>query len=140
MNLTKAIFVIGLSLAGFTALGHIPAGAGPTDVPKPVLDNCFFINDVRDYQTIKDDALIIEARRGQFFKLELSGGCFGIDSALEIGLKGRSGFNRVCGAFDAEVVYRDIGSRHGLARCAITDITAITQDEAKALTSKPKSN
>ncbi|UDF04962.1 DUF6491 family protein [Asticcacaulis sp. AND118] len=133
--------VAALAAAGFTALSLLPAQAQSShdherkaepEVQTPAqkeMRKCFRSDDIDRFNPVDSRTMIIETYNRQHYKLELSGACMGIEDAFRIGVKTRAGSINICGGFDAEILYSDSGSGR-LAKCNITQVTPITQEEA----------
>lgn len=134
----------GFGVAVLAGLGLSLAACAPTtgtQVPetdvKAAADQCFYVDDVRSYFTPNDDVMVVETFRKQNYALTVAPACMGLDNAGRIGLKSRGGLSRVCGPFDAEVLYAEFGDNR-LKRCHITDVRYVTQAESDAITGADK--
>jgi hypothetical protein len=74
-------------------------------------DRCFDPRFLRGFQTTRDDKLIITSDNNQAYELTLGGACFGIDSTYMIGIRSRFAMSEICGPFDADILYSDLGPR-----------------------------
>ncbi|MDC7675647.1 DUF6491 family protein [Asticcacaulis machinosus] len=130
---------LGLVLAGCAAnpetVAQAPDPSGPGSAGKAA--QCFYVDDVRSYFTPNDDVMVVETYRKQNYALTIAPACIGLDNAGRIGLRSRGGLSRVCGPFDAEVLYAEFGDNR-LRRCNITDVRAVTQAESDVLTGADK--
>jgi Family of unknown function (DUF6491) len=125
---------LGLVVAGCAANPETVAQASD---PSGKDAQCFYVDDVRSYFTPNDDVMVVETHRKQNYALTIAPACMGLDNAGRIGLRSRSGMTRVCGPFDAEVLYTEFGDNR-LKRCNITDVRAVTQAESDVLTGADK--
>lgn len=89
---------------------------------------CFDPAWVRNFQTDSDHKVIIVSERNQAYELTLGGVCIGLDTSFRLGFRQRRGASQVCGPFDADVVWDDMGE---LKSCPITAMRHLTGDEAK---------
>ncbi|GGZ42937.1 DUF6491 family protein [Asticcacaulis endophyticus] len=133
-----------IAAAMVSGLGLVVAGcaANPETVaqapdPSGKDAQCFYVDDVRSYFTPNDDVMVVETHRKQNYALTIAPACMGLDNAGRIGLRSRGGLSRVCGPFDAEVLYAEFGDNR-LKRCNITDVRAVTQAESDVLTGADK--
>jgi len=130
--------VLGLGLAGLLALSLLPAqaqtqpGQGDETPSRKEMRKCFRPDDVDRFNPIDADTMVVETTGRQHYKLTLAGGCFGIDSALRIGIRTRGAMSQVCGSFDGEILYNELGSGQ-LSKCSILEVTPIDKAEADRL-------
>lgn len=106
------------------------AGVSAAQTPAPEARNaskCFRTDDIRGFDNSDRQKLVVETYSGDFYELQLAPGCMDIDHAFKLGFRGRHGTDRVCGSFDAEVIYRELSG--GLSRCAITQVRPFTPEE-----------
>ena len=108
------------------------ASAGTSDRYK-----CFDPNMVRGFQSVDDHTMIITSDWNQAYELKLGPACIGLDTSFMIGIRSRFSAGDVCGPFDAEILYNDMGSRP-TQTCAITGIRHLTGDEAEKYVGKAK--
>ncbi len=88
---------------------------------------CFDPKFTNGFQTIDDRKVIITSDRDEPYELKVIGPCMGLDSTFALGLRTKHGAIEVCGPFDAEIVYRDMGD---LRTCQIASVRHLTGDEA----------
>jgi len=118
-----ALLALGL---GFSQAQSAPEPEKPREIPQ-----CFRTSDIRGFDNDDRRKLIVETYNGNFYELELMGGCMDIDYALKLGFRGRNGSDRVCGGFDAEIFYREQGGGR-LNRCQVTNVRPFTHEENEA--------
>jgi hypothetical protein len=140
----KSTCVIALLAAGLGA--WVVGSAALASAGRPATDNkpardpraCFDSAQVRSFQTEKDDKMIIISNWNEAYELTLSPACIGLDSSFRIGIKSRgSGINDICGPFDGEIVYSDMGDRP-LKTCPIQAVRHLTSAEAAVYGIKPR--
>ncbi len=68
----------------------------------------------------------------------MSGPCIGVDTSFTIGIRSRFGAMDICGPFDADIVYQEMGHER-VAQCTITEVKHLTGDDAAPYIGKPKS-
>lgn len=88
---------------------------------------CFDPQFTNGFQTVDDHKVIITSDRDEPYEITVIGPCMGLDSSFALGVRTRHGATEVCGAFDAEIVYRDMGE---LRTCQIASVRHLTGDEA----------
>jgi hypothetical protein len=124
-----------LGLLALTSVLTGCAAAPPADQAglEPVKDGavtgrpsrpCFYANAIERYYPTDDTHLEIKDYSGRTFEVALSGACFSFESTMQIGFRTRGG-QRVCGAYDAEIVYHDQTSGR-LRTCQIVSVTEIS--------------
>ncbi|ESQ80529.1 DUF6491 family protein [Asticcacaulis sp. YBE204] len=120
-----------VAAAGLTALTLVPVQSqARAETPaQKEMKKCFRSDDIDRFNPVDSRTMIIETYAHQHYKLTLSGACMGIEEALRIGVKTRNGLSNVCGGLDAEILYNEMGSGR-VTRCAVTEVTPITQEEA----------
>jgi len=90
-------------------------------------DKCFDPKFTDGFQTVNDHKVVITSDRDEPYELTVMGPCMGLDSTFALGLRTKHGAFDVCGPFDAEIVYRDMGE---LRTCQIASVRHLTGDEA----------
>ncbi len=108
-----------------TQAGSARPGSGVS--PGSDRDACFDPTFVRGFQTVNDHKVIITSDRNQAYEVELAGVCIGLDTSFQLGIRSRHGSMDVCGPFDADVVWEDMGR---LQSCPISSVRHLTGDEA----------
>ncbi len=137
-----ALFAAGLGVIAVTGVALAMSAGRPAPDNKPVRDPraCFDSSQVRSFQTEKDDKIIIISNWNEAYELTMTPACIGLDSSFRIGIKSRgAGLNDICGPFDGEIVYSDMGDRP-LKTCPIQAVRHLTPEEAVAYGIKPKSD
>jgi hypothetical protein len=137
-----ALFAAGLGVIAVTGVALAMSAGRPAPDNKPARDPraCFDSSQVRSFQTEKDDKIIIISNWNEAYELTMTPACIGLDSSFRIGIKSRgSGMNDICGPFDGEIVYSDMGDRP-LKTCPIQAVRHLTPEEAVAYGVKPKAN
>ncbi|MFT3997692.1 MAG: DUF6491 family protein [Asticcacaulis sp.] len=132
-----------IGAAGLAGLSLLPAQArSAAEDSKPAAksnpNRCFRSDDIDRFNPVDTRTMVIETYAHQHYKLTLAGGCMGIEDALRIGVKTRGGTSYICGSFDADILYNELGSG-GLGKCAVIEVTPIDKAEADRLEGiKPK--
>ena len=137
-----ALFAAGLGIIAVTGAALAMSAGRPAPDNKPARDPraCFESSQVRSFQTEKDDKIIIIYNWNEAYELTMMPACIGLDSSFRIGIKSRgSGMNDICGPFDGEIVYSDMGDRP-LKTCPIQAVRHLTPEEAVAYGIKPKAD
>ncbi|HTM83145.1 DUF6491 family protein [Asticcacaulis sp.] len=137
-----ALFAAGLGVIAVTGVALAMSAGRPAPDNKPARDPraCFDSSQVRSFQTEKDDKIIIISNWNEAYELTMMPACIGLDSSFHIGIKSRgSGLNDICGPFDGEIVYSDMGDRP-LKTCPIQAVRHLTPEEAVAYGVKPKAD
>jgi len=103
----------------------------PPSSPAPNMDRnrCFDPSDIRNFESVDEHKMIIVSNRNEAYELSLTGPCMGIDTSFAIGIRSRFGTMDICGPFDGEILYREMGEEH-LAQCSITEVKHLTGDAA----------
>ncbi len=125
------LVIVGLGLGG---IGAATAMSGkPNGSHAPVSGDryrCFDSTFLRGFQTVSDNKLIVMSDQDQAYELTLGGVCIGVDTSFMIGIRPRMGSTEICGPFDADIVYNDMGSLRGHQECPITDVRHLPPEEA----------
>jgi hypothetical protein len=127
----SALGLIALVTGSVSARPDAQTDAKPATAPKPESgksDHCFDANSVKGFNPVDSNHIEITDFRGRTFLLELTGACFGLEDALRLGLRAR-GSQRVCGPFDADVIYKDTTSDK-VRTCQIVSITEASKPAA----------
>ncbi len=136
--LLASLLIASLGAGGLASgIGIATAMTGkPGDNVRPAhdRDQCFDPNFIRGFQTPGHDRLIIISDRNEAYELELGGVCIGLDTSFAIGVRSRYGMSEVCGPFDADIIFRDMGEPR---RCPVTSVRHLTGDEAAQYVDKP---
>jgi len=88
---------------------------------------CFDPQFTDGFQTVDDHRVVVTSDQDEPYELTVMGPCIGLDSTFALGLRTRHGAVDICGPFDAEIVYRDMGR---LQTCQIMSVRHLTGDEA----------
>lgn len=89
-------------------------------------ETCFQSMQIRGFQALTDEFVLLENIRDEFFLLSMFPGCPGLQGDLGIALV--SDLNRVCSNSNAQVRYR--GSDGGLTTCPIMKIESVESRQA----------
>lgn len=134
----SAVLALGAlgALTSQVSAGPESAQADNTGTAKPKAksnrnESCFYADNIERFYTEDDDSMMVTDYRGRSFRLDLTGACFGIDTALKLAIRTK-GSRQVCGPFDADVVYSDDTSGGRLRSCMIRNVTALSKEEADA--------
>lgn len=126
------------SLAAIVAIGALAATShAMTGRPSSSTQNlangdrhaCFDPDNVRNFQTLNDNTMIVTTDWNEAYELKLGGVCIGLDTSFMVGIHSRSGMD-VCGPFDADIVYNDMGGLRHAQECPIVEVRHLTGDEA----------
>lgn len=129
---------LGALVVGTAALAMSAGRPAPDNKPARDPRACFSSSQVRNFQTEKDDKIIIIADSDDAYELTMTPACIGLDASFRIGIKSRgTGLNDICGPFDGEIVYSDMGDRP-LKSCPIQAVRHLTPEEAAAYGVKPR--
>ena len=136
--LLASLLIAALGAGGLAgSIGIATAMTGkPSDNVRPTGDRnqCFDPTFLRGFQTPGHNKLIIISDRNEAYELELGGICFGLDTSFAIGVRSRYGSSEVCGPFDADILYSDMGEPR---QCPVTSVRHLTGDEAAQYVQKP---
>ena len=137
-----ALFAAGLGTFAVGGLALAMSAGRPSPENKAARDPraCFDSSQIRSFQTEKDDKMIIISNWNEAYELTMAPACIGLDSSFRIGIKSRgAGLNDICGPFDGEIIYCDMGDRP-LKSCPIQSVRHLTPTEAVAYGIKPKTD
>ncbi len=128
--------------AGTTALVACtttnPGGDGNASAdPSSHRFKCFDPAMVRNFESVDDHTMVITTNWNDAFKLTLGPACIDLDTSAMVGIKSRTGFGDVCGPFDADIIYSDLG-RERPQTCSITAVEHLTGDAAAPYVGKAK--
>ncbi|MDI7774292.1 DUF6491 family protein [Asticcacaulis sp. EMRT-3] len=113
-----------------SAMSAKPDGQG---VPPPASHDrfaCFDPSFTEGFQTINDHKMIVTTPRNQAYELTLGGVCIGLDTSFTVGIRSRNGMSQVCGPFDADILYNDMGGLRHMQSCPITSVRHLSAEEA----------
>ncbi len=125
------LIIAGIGIGGITAASAMsgkPGGSHPSVTGDR--DRCFDTTFISSFQTLSDNKVIIVSDRDQAYQLTLGGVCIGLDTSFMIGIRSRMGNDEVCGPFDADIVYNDMGGIREHQECPITDVRHLSPEEA----------
>lgn len=91
---------------------------------------CFDPTFVDGFQNAGDNKIVVTEGRNRVYELTLGGACIGLDTTFAIGIRSRNGMTDVCGPFDADIVFRDMGGLDRRQACPILQVRHLTGDEA----------
>jgi len=132
-----SVVVGGIAVTG-AALAMSAGRPAPDNKPARDPRACFDASQVQNFQTEKDNKIIIISNWNEAYELTMMPACIGLDSSFRIGIKSRvNGMNNICGPFDGEIVYSDMGDRP-LKTCPIQAIRHLTPEEAVAYGIRPR--
>ena len=94
--------------------------------PPVAEDACFMTREIRGFDAISDQFILVEGRRDEYFLLTMFAGCFGLDNAFGISI--RSNLSRVCSNSAAKIAYRGPGGRR--ETCSIRGVESVDSKEA----------
>ncbi len=139
----KAAVVLAALIVAGTCAALVACTSTPSGDPNATTANadnryqCFDPAHVRSFQNVDDHTMVITSDWNQAYELKLGPACFDLDTSAMIGLRSRTGVGDVCGPFDADIVYSDMGSRPPQT-CSITGVRHLTGDEAAAYVAPKK--
>ena len=131
---------LGLTVIAVTLVPEAIASAGrPTKDAPPNTDRyrCFSPSDIQSFQSVDEHKIVVVSNRNEVYQLGVSGPCMGLDTSFAIGIRSRFGNMDICGPFDADIVYQEMGHER-VAQCTITEVKHLTGDDASAYVAKPK--
>jgi len=130
--LLAAALAAAAAITTVAATSYAMSGRPSSSAPKPAGDRyqCFDPSNVRGFQSINDHKMVITTDWNQAYELELGGVCIGLDTSFMVGIRSRMGAMDVCGPFDADIVYNDMGGIRHVQSCPITAVRHLTGDEA----------
>ncbi len=118
------LIAAGISAGGLAwAMSNRPS----QDVTPSDRYQCFDPKFLRGFQTVGNDKLVITSDDNQAYELTVGGTCIGLDSTFMIGIRSRFAMSDICGPFDAEIVYHDLGPQ----RCPIIAMRHLQGAEAE---------
>jgi hypothetical protein len=131
------VVVGGIAVTG-AALAMSAGRPAPENKPARDPRACFDSSQVQSFQTEKNGNIIIISNWNEAYELTMAPACIGLDSSFRIGIKSRvNGMSNICGPFDGEIVYSDMGDRP-LKTCPIQAIRHLTPEEAVAYGIRPR--
>ncbi len=122
---TGAALALGLSIITAVTVAPSLAVAKKASADRHA---CFDPDWVRGFQTKDDQTIIIMSSDNKAFELKLGGICSGLDSSVQMGIRSRHGMSQVCGPFDADIIYDDMGSPRA---CSIVSVRHLEGEEAE---------
>ncbi len=126
--LLASLIVVGAGAALVACTTTPPSGDGAPQASSNRYA-CFDPAMVRNFQSIDDHTMVITSGWNQAYELKLGPACIGLDTSSMIGIRSRTGVGDVCGPFDADILYSDIGSRP-VQSCSITAVRHLEGEEA----------
>lgn len=136
--LLASLLVTALGIGGLAgSIGIASAMTGkPGDNVRPARDRdqCFDPTFLRGFQTPGGNRLIIISDRNEAYELKLGGVCIGLDTSMAIGVRSRHGMSDVCGPFDADILYSDMGETR---QCPVSSVRHLVGEEAAEYVHKP---
>ncbi|ESQ93933.1 DUF6491 family protein [Asticcacaulis benevestitus] len=135
------LIAVGLGMVAVTGAALAMSAGRPSSDVQLGKDRyaCFDPAQVRSFDTVSDNKIIITSDRNEAYELSLTGICFGLQSSFGIGIQSRmGGMSDICGPFDGEIVFRDHGSDR-IERCTISQVRHLTGEEAAPYVVKRKS-
>jgi hypothetical protein len=133
--MTKRIAIAAL-IAGLGITVGASAVAAPDTPAAPGGRSCFFANQVNGWRTEKGERVVyLDVGPRDVYRADLFSRCTGLDDALTMGVRSRSGGSSVCDGLDIDVI---VDSAIGPQTCAVTKLTKLTPEEVAALKTKKK--
>lgn len=115
-------------VASIAVLGGCAATADPTVAAAQSQGRqCFHADTVNSFTSLGDDAVMVRAGAGDFYRLELFGPCLNVDWAMQIGIRAR-GSPWICEGYDAELI---VPGPVGGQRCAVQSVRKLTEAEVE---------
>lgn len=130
LAIAAVIAGLGLTAAGATAT------AAPDTAPDKPERSCFFSNQINGWRSERNERTVyLEVGPSQMYRAELFSRCLGVDDALEIGVRTRSGGSSICDGMDVDLI---VPGPIGPQTCAVTKLTKLTPEEIAALKARKK--
>jgi len=118
-----------LVLALVPAVAGCAAPAPPTGVSNPARQ-CFAPSEVRSYQNLDEEALLLRARANEIWRLDFQDACPKLRFNLAgVGLRQSVG-GRICGGQEFDVVFNDAGVPRS---CPVKQARRLTEADVAAL-------
>ena len=120
----------GVVVAGGNAVEQVARAEREIDVdaiPAAAEEACFLVRNIRDFDPLTDEFVLLEGRRDESYLLTMFPGCFGLRNAHGIAIE--SDLSRVCSNSGADIRYRGLSGRG--ETCPIRAVEAV-EDEAAA--------
>jgi len=114
-----------MSSSTFAMSGRPSSGVTPTSDRYKCFDTTF----VRNFVSVDDHTIVIVSDENQAYELKLGGPCIGLDTSFAIGVRARTGMTEVCDAFDADILYSDMG-RERVQECPVTGVRHLMGNDA----------
>jgi len=122
--------VAGSLFAAIFALAGCTQGPVPPASAQASARQCFLARDVNGFGAVSEDVVDVTVGASRYFRLQLSGGCPGIDWSRQIALRTTSGTSWICQGLDAEVFA--LGHTPFPQRCLVQSITPISKEQWRA--------
>jgi len=122
-----------LALTAFAVLTSSPAQEDEDEIeaidinemPPVAEEACFQSAEIRDFDALSDEFVLVENRRGEVFLLTMFPGCRGLGSSIQIALV--SDLNRVCSNSAARIQFR---GTELVDTCPIVKIESVEDKES----------
>ena len=115
-----------LAWTAVSAPAAAPPNAARAQRPAP---RCFLASQVNGFTSHGDDSVDVRVGANRTYRLSLAGPCPDVDWSLRVALRTTGGSSWICQGADAEII---VPSPNGRQRCLVTDVRALTPDEAAA--------
>lgn len=128
-----AAAVTGLALAA----ANVPAvaAADAPDAPAKAGRTCFFASQLNGWRSDGDRVVYLEVGARDVYRADLFSRCHDLDSALELGVRSRTGGSSICDGLDVELV---VPGAIGPQTCHVTKLQKLSVEEVAALKAKRK--
>jgi hypothetical protein len=117
MRRASTIFI--LCIAAFAA-----GPAAAAEAAAPPAEPCLHRSRIVTYRDLNETALIVKAIGGKWYRVDLAGGCLGLDDMISVGVR-QHGVG-ICVQKGDEITYNYHG--FGQQRCLITGVSPYTPD------------
>ena len=127
--LLASVIVVGAGAALLAACATTAPADGQSAAYNENRYKCFDPSNVRNFMSVDDHTMVITSGWNEAYELKLGPACFGLDTSAMIGIRSRTGVGDICGPFDADILYSDLGDRHPQS-CSVTAVRHLTGEEA----------
>jgi hypothetical protein len=106
--------------------GGRPKEVDADTIPPTAEEACFMVREIRDFDPLSDEFILVEARKDENYLLTMFGVCIGLRNAHRIAIS--SYLSRVCSTSAGDITYRGLT---GTETCRIRKVEAV-EDKASA--------
>jgi len=142
VKIATIVIITGMGLLGLAAVtgACLAMSPRPQAGAKPPAEHmsCFDPTFIDGFQPAGDNKIVVTEGRNRVYELTMGGVCIGLDTTFAVGIRSRTGMNQVCGPFDADLVFRDMGGLDRRQACPITEVRLLTGAEAAKYVDAPR--